>query len=270
MKKILFPILFAAAALAACDDDVTRDPSPVTPEDCQNVYFPAANEGSAVVSPTATEYPLTIRRDVSAEEADVPIHVSTVFPQCFDIPATVHFAAGAKEAELKIGLTDKMEFFVDYALSLQVDKAYADYYTQTNKGSAVFNLTLAKSDWKLAAEGVYTSNLFNQPWRQTMEHSEILGQYRLPDCYAPGYPLIFTWDGGNAFKPVGPTNSGFIQVAAGFYDEEGTQPMYLMAPPSCPYNAASKTFGISGGLWYIPGVGQMGAVETFVVSKFYE
>lgn len=267
MKKILFSILFAAAALVACDDDVTREPSPVTPEDCQNVYFPADNEAAATLSPTEKEYAVTLVRVVSAEEADVPVHVSTAFPECFEIPATVHFAAGAKEAELKISLTDKMEFFVDYALSLQVDKAYADYYTQTNKGSAVFNLKLAKSDWTLVAEGQYNSSLF-RPFAQTMEHSELLDQYRLNDCYGLGLHLIFTWDGGAVIKPVGLANQGLVQIAAGDYEPGAA--LYLMALPQGQYNAANKTFSIQG-LWYVPAIGgQLDADESFVVSKFYE
>lgn len=267
MKKILFSFLLASAVLAACDDDVTRDPSPVTPSDCQNVYFPKENDNEALLAPDATEYIVSIARENAIDAADVPVHASTAHPECFDVPATVHFDAGATEAELKVGVTDKLEFFTSYMLSIQIDKAYADYYTESEDGSAVISLNIQKSDWTEVATGVYTSNLFTQPWPQTMEYSAILGQYRLPDCYDIGLPLTFTWDGGNTFKPIGPTNSGYIQIDAGYYDS--THPMYLMAPPSCPYIAASKTFGIAG-LWYIPGVGQMNAVETFVVSQFYE
>ncbi|WP_418983962.1 hypothetical protein [Alistipes sp.] len=259
MKKYLF-IFLATALFASCDDDVTRDPSPVTPEDCQDVYFPADNPASAELAPDDNQFTLSVTRTEFTQEANVPIHVSTTAPEAFTIPETVHFAAGQEEAELVIG-TEQMKPFVTYQLTITVDEAFADYYTERPYGTAVYTLKLMKSDWAVVDEGVMTCPLFKNPWRQSLEYSAILDQYRFPEAWGED-DFTFTWDKGAEFHPVGIENGNQIQFYIGDY--EPGAPMYFLCAKTCPYDAATKTFTIVAD-WYVGGgYGNQGSMNSTV------
>ena len=267
MKKYLF-LLLAAVACAACEDDPTREPSPVTPENCQDVYFPIENINSATVSPTDTEISLTVVRSLSADAAEVPVRITALHPECFVFPETISFAAGETEAEYVIGMTESMEPFEEYALTLEIAPEYADYYTQKEDGSARWNLSVMKSDFQPYAECTFTCALFRNPWKQEMAYSKILDQYRLTDVWDDGLHLDFTWDGGDTFHPVGTVRSdGSIQIYIGPYDP--THDMYLFCPADCSYDAANKRFVMYPD-WYVTGYGNQGTKLTyFTIDELY-
>ena len=259
-------MLLAAAAFAACsDDDITRDPSPETAADCQDVYFTIDNEASATVAPTATEYIIWVERTVTDQAAEVPVKAMTSTPECFSIPATVSFAAGQSSAELAIGLLDAMEYFQTYNLTLEIDPAYADYYTEKTEGSARWNLQLMKSDYRLYAQCAMTAAMYGQWWRQDMEYSELLDRYRLVDAWDEGLHFEFTWDGGSTFKPVGTENGEFIQIYIGPYD--ATHEMYILCAPEGSYDADEELFYLDGH-WYVTGYGDQGAGSGDIVFYF--
>lgn len=266
MKKYLF-LLLAVAVCAACDDDVTRDPSPVTPENCQDVYFPADNPASATLSPEDTEFTVTVTRTLFTDEAIVPIHVSTTAPECFSIPETIHFVAGQESLELSIGVTDKMEAFVEYPISIIVNEAYADYYTERPYGSARYDIRLMLSDWTAVAKGILSCPIYKNPWYQMMEYSAIKDQYRLPEAWGED-DFTFKWDGGATFNPVGTANGNYIQFYIGDYAPGS--PMYFLCAKECPYDASTATFTILAD-WYVVGFGNQGARNsTFEIIETYE
>lgn len=267
MKKYLF-ILAATALFAACDDDVTRDPSPVTPENCQDVYFTADNPVSITMSPEDTEVTVSVSRSVFTEEAYVPVHVSTIAPECFSIPEAIHFAAGEEEAELVIGITNQIKAFVNYSLRITIDEAYADYYTERPYGSAVYEVKLMQSDWAVVGKGILTCELFKQPWYQMMEYSAIKDQYRFPEAWGED-DFTFTWDGGAEFHPVGVANGDQIQFYIGDY--EPGAPMYFLCNKTCPYDKKTKTFTIEAD-WYVGGgYGNQGPLNSTVeMIEFYD
>lgn len=267
MKKYLF-LLLAAAACAACDDDVTREPSPVTPENCQNVYFSVDNFTSATVSHAETEFTLTVARAVSAEAAEVPVKISTIAPECFVFPESISFAAGETEAECVIGMTEKMELFEKYTLTLEIAPEYADYYTPNNDGSARWNISVMKTDFEPYAKCMFTCALFKNPLEQEMAYSKILDQYRLTNVWGDGLHFDFAWDGGDTFHPIGTVRQdGSIQVYIGPYKEESD--MYFFCPANCSYDAETQIFEMNPDL-YITGHGNKGPRKTlFKIMEVY-
>lgn len=268
MKKYLF-LLLAAATFAACDDDTTREPSPVTPADCQDVYFPASNFAQATVSPTDKEISLTVKRsdDFKETAVEVPVKVSTIAPECFLLPETISFAAGETETEYVIGLTDEMEPFKEYSFTLEIAPEYADYYTEKTDGSARWNASITKSDFQPYAKCVFASALFRNPFYQQIDYSALLDQYRLPDIWDDGLHFDFKWDGGDTFHPIGTDNNGIVQVYIGPYDEESD--MYLLCAPDCPYDAENEMF-ILNPEWYVTHYGNQGVRQTYfyIVEKY--
>ena len=266
MKKILF-MLFAAAAFVACDDDVTREPSPVTVEDCQNVYFPNSNEASAIYAPTDTEFSVTVTREVTDEAAEVPVKVECVAAECFVFPETVVFEAGAATAEYVIGLTDKMEYFKEYSFQLTIGEEYADYYTVNDNGSAVMVMTVAKSDWTVVGTGAMNCSLFGPSWYpQTIEYSELLGQYRFPGLYASGYDINFTWDGGATANLLGSQTYAYSGMDLWVYycgDYAEGVAMFMMTVPTAKYDAANSVFSLTS-VWYVNGYGPQSVFTTYV------
>lgn len=266
MKKYLF-LLLAAAAFAACDDDVTREASPATSDDCQDVYFSVENDVKATVKPSDTELMLLVKRSIADEAAEVPVRVSTIAPDCFILPETVSFAAGEKEAEYVIGMTEAMEPFNEYAITFEIAPEYADYYTEKADGSARWNLSVMKSDFQPYAKCVFVSALFSKPFYQQMDYSAILDQYRLPDLFDDGLHLYFKWDGGDTFHPVGTVSDGVVQVFIGPYD--ATHDMYFYCAPDCKYDAAEQNFILNPD-WYVTGYGNLGMCQTYfyMVEKY--
>lgn len=228
-------MLFAAAAFVACDDDVTREPSPVTADDCQNVYFPSSNASAYTFEPTDTEFAVTVTRDVTDEAAEVPVKVECANPECFVFPATVSFEAGAATAEYVIGLTDKMDYFTKYLCQLTIGEEYADYYTENANGAAVYAVTVQKSDWKVVGIGQMQSDWFGPTWYdQTLEKSEILGEYRLPNYFESGYHVNFTWDGGDAItmKSTSSVTYNGVTLPAYYAGPMSGTSVYMCASPN--------------------------------------
>lgn len=268
MKKYLFLLLAATAFVACGEDEATREPSPVTPENCQDVYFSDANDISLTVSPSETEISLTVVRAVATEAAEVPVKISALHPECFVFPKAISFAAGETEAEYVIGMTEEMEPFEEYALTFEIAPEYADYYTKKEDGSARWNLSVMKSDFQPYAKCIFACAIWKNPWYQEMAYSAILDQYRLTDVWDDGLHFDFTWDGGDTFHPVGPVRSdGTIQVYIGPYDEESD--MYVFCPANCPYDAEEQIFTVNPD-WYVTGYGNQGMRQTLfqIVEKY--
>lgn len=268
MKKYLF-LLLAAAAFAACDDDVTREPSPATIDDCQDVYFAAQNLRSTTVSPADTEISLVVKRsrDFADEAAEVPVRISIIDPDAFVLPEAVSFAAGETEAAYVIGMTERMEPFKEYALTLEIAPEYADYYTVKEDGSARWNISVTKSDFRPYGKCVFVCALFSNPFYQEIEYSAILDQYRLPDIWDDGLHFDFKWDGGDTFHPVGTVSGNVVQVYIGPYDAQSD--MYFFCAPDCPYDAEDEIFILNPD-WYVTGYGNQGVRQTYfyIVEKY--
>ena len=170
MKKILF-MLFAAAAFVACDDDVTREPSPVTSPDCQQVYFSSQNEESVVLTPDqlAAGYVVNIAvaRNQTELAASVPVKVLSTNEEIFTIPETIEFAAGDAVATLEVAVSTETP---DGAYSFEISIDGEDYYDPYTKfdGAVTYKFGLSIEQWENLGMATirddFLTSLYNVPF----------------------------------------------------------------------------------------------------------
>lgn len=117
MKRLSFIIFgmvvsMLTLSLASCSDDDNYSPGPEVNADCPNVYFPSSNEATVYLDPTTiaadpeatwTQTVKVARPDsVGSVTASVIVDKQSVG---MEIPSTVTFADGEKEADLVISYT---------------------------------------------------------------------------------------------------------------------------------------------------------------------
>ena len=199
-RNIFFLILAVAMGLTASCQKVedTYVPGKPTVEN-DNVYFSPDNSPSAVLPVDANEITVILARMDSTETLTVPVTAWTSCPEAFELPAVVEFAAGSSTAEYTFKVTDKLEMFVNYPVRLSVPEEMTNAY-DTLDVYPRFALNVVKEDYKPYAKGVWVDYFLyagDEPaqWEQLLQYSEILGLYRFPDVWWPGYSVEFEWDG---------------------------------------------------------------------------
>ncbi len=195
--KILYLMLGVCICMfvGCSDDNPERTPSP-EPNSMQ-VYFPT-QKSTVEVEPDANSFSITIARVNTASAASVGL-TKTVGSDAFVVPQTVEFAAGVSEVTITITFSG-LEAFEKYALELQLDEKYTNPYKPVDQNgdgkddnvTTGLRINLTQSDWADYKSGTFYSEFFEEEWPQTLQFSEILGQYRFPDVYAEGYAIIFT------------------------------------------------------------------------------
>ena len=111
---------------SSCSDDDDYAPGNPAPDNCMGVYFDAGNAAEFILTPDQETVDVKVCRKVAAEAASVPVKVEYTDTTAIQVPATVEFAQGEKEATLTIsvkGLTPKKKF----GFKIDVDEAYADF-----------------------------------------------------------------------------------------------------------------------------------------------
>lgn len=103
-NKFLFVLAGIMFIFAACEEPIAdREPSPLTPETNQGVYFPSSNKAVYEMEPTApTQFDVVVARTDSTNALDLPIVVDLNDEDVFVVPETVSFAAGEKEATFTV------------------------------------------------------------------------------------------------------------------------------------------------------------------------
>lgn len=95
---------------SSCSDDDDYAPGNPAPDNCMGVYFAAGNAAEFILTPDQETVNVKVCRKVAAEAASVPVKVEYTDTTAIQVPATVEFAQGEKEATLTIsvkGLTPK-------------------------------------------------------------------------------------------------------------------------------------------------------------------
>lgn len=192
-------MLLAAAAFAACsDDDITRDPSPVVPDNCQNVYFSSENPTELTVSPSDladASFDIVVSREVTANAASVPVKVIET-TEAFLFANTIEFAAGASEAVLHVELNpDAASGQHRLIISADGDE-YANPYKEFDGGYVLFDLTLTIEAWKYLGIAMYTDDIItgafsvdNLTWEvEAWTRSTMEGYVCLKNVYTWNYP----------------------------------------------------------------------------------
>lgn len=279
----LLTAALAATALCSCDDDDDYKAGRPANAAGQNIYFSAETDEVANIGLDDSVYVVLLERDTLLDqELTVPVTAPGVDKSVFTVPASAHFAAGEKQAALRIALSDKMESFRPYTLRLALPESLTDPYAETDV-YPVFNGTLTKEDYQVVATGTYNEPiLFEDSWEQNLEYSPMRKNFRLPDLIVRGTGFYFKWNGKagddcqfsfcneDGSQPVTKIATGYVHSSYGmiyaevldgnfigfdaYTDEETGQDVEEFEFPF-DYNCDAGSFGSN--------------YETFVIDQWY-
>lgn len=194
-------MFLAAMAFVACDDDVTREPSPEVSPDCQQVYFDASNDSNLVLTPdqVAAGYTVDVlvKRNFAYAAASIPVVATVSAEGIFEIPETIEFADGDLEATLQIGISPETPDG-SYSMSLLFEgDEYLDPYTKFD-GSVTYSLSLELEAWEnlgmaTIRDDYITGAFSNTPistWQcECWTRSTMPGYICLKNAWTSTYPL---------------------------------------------------------------------------------
>lgn len=194
MKYLNKYLLIAATALCfvACSDDETFEPGAPSSATGEKVYFSDENESSIVAGLEDETFDVTLVREDATNAATIPVKGVCSYEGIFEVPETVSFEAGSSTATLSVKMSDKMEAFKSYPLTITVDEAYTNAYKQ-NDLVPMIELSVLKEDYAPYAEGIYYSDFWEESWEDVIEYSPMLDTYRMKDWWA-GQGYTFQWD----------------------------------------------------------------------------
>lgn len=164
MKKITYIALSMALALgfSACTDDIDYTPGKPVADDCIRASF--VNDGSETVV-TATDekkVTITVTRENTTSEVTVPLKVLPQTDDCFEVPASVTFAAGASTATFDITFSEVEEEEELYTYSVALDESAVDSYSE-NYITSITGTVLPEANWSTSlGQGIYASGNFGQ------------------------------------------------------------------------------------------------------------
>lgn len=252
-KNFMLLTFISALIFTACDDEITRDPSPVTNPSSTNVYFAKDNISNPVLGIEQTSFDVQISREKTDKEQTVTLFADNAYDDIFNVPSSVTFAVGESNKNVTIKVTDKMELMKSYHLAIYVDGEQVSLYKEQSvvvgdKRVALYpriELNVIKEDFAPYAKGTY-SNLFfaagddYESSEKTLEYSPSTKVYRLKNCWVQGYDVKFKWDGGAVVTMLGTTSGAYVYVQTG--SVHSTYGMISAYFKGCTYNDASKKF----------------------------
>lgn len=194
MNKIKFALVSLALVLGftACNkNDYEYEPGKEAATDELALYFD--DEEDLTLAITDTEVEITLNRVNTEGELTVPLIVNTA-PDFITVPETATFAAGQDKTTVKLTIGEGMEAFTKYLIKISIPEEYTQPYDEES-GSPVYCFTISKEDFALVAGGVFTSTVaWKDSWEQSLEYSEYMNLYRLPDLIAEGTHVYFHFD----------------------------------------------------------------------------
>ena len=146
----------------SCEDSIEREPSPIVPPNCQNVFFPNSNTTDIELEPTElAQVIVPISREDSKTTATVPIKVFSA-DDVFNIPETVTFDAGEDTTSFVVTFPEAEEGIkYSFEIGISGDEYFNPYIN--NKTSIKFPYCIK---WENIGKGVMIedySNLFGVP-----------------------------------------------------------------------------------------------------------
>ena len=191
-KFLLSIAVILTVALSACEDEITRDPSPEANPGSNKVYFPE-QESNLVLGVEETSFEVTIARAVTASALTVELHLSDA-SDMITIPESVSFGAGEAEKTFEVTLGN-IELMKSYLFSIEIDVNQTDPYSETDK-FPIIAFKILKEDFEPYATGDYYSGWWWEEWEAEMEYSPATEQYRIKEfCGYEGFDAYFQWDG---------------------------------------------------------------------------
>jgi hypothetical protein len=217
MKKNIILMALAFAGLVACEQSVPYEPGAPMDVNGPNVYFSNTNSAAVILASDATEFEIAVIRDNAGSALSVPLEGLCTIEGLFDVPATVEFPSGVDSVNVKIGVSDKIEMFETYTLTLNVPEEYTHAYAQQNVVPS-YTGKIIKEDYAPAIKGLFYDYFWEETaWDAVIEYSPILETYRLKNPWQNGGDdFTFTWDGAEAVK-MGKSayNTGLVHSSYG-------------------------------------------------------
>lgn len=191
----------AVAALAACEKSVPYEPGAPMNLDNPNVYFSAYNSTKTVLASDATEFEVSILRDDVETALTLPLKSACPYEGLFTVPETVEFAAGVDSVAIKVMVSDKVEMFKDYQLTLTIPEEFTHAYIPNEKTGPRFIANVIKEDYAPYATGQYYDGFWSGEFTpNVLEYSPLKDEYRLANVWGTGVSLTFTWDRAEKVK----------------------------------------------------------------------
>lgn len=194
MNKIKFALVSLALVLGftACNkNDYEYEPGKPALTGNAVVFFD--DDEDLTLGFTDNEIEITLKRASAEGELTVPLNV-VVAPDFIKVPEKVTFADGEEQTSVKLEIGEGMNPFVKYLIKIAVPEKFTQPYAE-DAGSPVYSFTILKEDWAAIANGVFTPTVaFSKPWENSLEYSEFLDLYRLPDLIEMGTHVYFHFD----------------------------------------------------------------------------
>lgn len=160
MKKIIYMISMALVlGLSACTEDVDYTPGQPVAGDCIYASFTTDGEETFVSATDERKVTVTVTRENTANEVVVPLKTLPQTDDCFQVPASVTFAAGAATATFDITFSE-VEAEEVYTYSVALDESAVDSYSQ-DYITSITGTVLPEANWDTSlGQGVYSSGNF--------------------------------------------------------------------------------------------------------------
>lgn len=135
----------------------------------------------------------------------------------FNVPSSVSFSAD--EAKKTIDIPFAILGGTTEQVTISVAEENATVY---GVKSATFTIT-RDFVWEYLGAGVYQCWLLGETWEQDVYRGEGTQMYKLTDCIAKGYDIIFelTEDGQHLLKPIAKQETGYVHPSYGMVSVEG-------------------------------------------------
>lgn len=162
IKNIFLSLAAATLLLTACGNEDLKLGDSTTAKvaaSCPSVEFSTANQTSVEVDPDTPTFSFKVVRKAT-DAASYAIKVVQGADE-FDIPASVDFAAGETETDLKITAKKGLVEGTPYGLELTFDEANLNPYTI---GIKDFTAEVTIIKWEPAGRGYWCGNIINTFW----------------------------------------------------------------------------------------------------------
>lgn len=161
---MLAGIAMLGFAMSSCsDDDNDYTPGEPVSADCPAVSFVAEESGKSVeLDPTdPTEVSFTVTREKADAAASYNLKVLSNTDDVFVVPATVDFAAGAKEANVKATFNNA-EVGKTYSFEVALDDEVVNPYKSSTRKSFTFKAVRVK--WNSLGKGQWIDGFLYGFW----------------------------------------------------------------------------------------------------------
>lgn len=195
--KYLMGLLFAPVLMTACSEyEDTEVASPTVDANCPAVRFAADNAAYSELAPDAASFTLKVIRDAS-EAAEYPITIVNNEDNAFNVPSSVSFASGEKEATIEVGVSAEAGKTV--ALELSFGEEYVNPY-KAEYGTYAGTAMVVK--WNVLGTGqffdsfCYVAETFSAVHEVTIEQrGDQPSQFRINNPYCEGILEAAEWTG---------------------------------------------------------------------------